>query len=346
MSSLEAHVEAGYPSLESAHLAEVIELARRAAGNPAVPVLIVSEPGCGAEELARLIHDATPRPPPPLRSRLVSVQCRDAAQATIARELFGKTDGRAADSASPLERARPGTLFIDEVFQLPVAAQARLFAFIVEEQERAAEKIPAACVRVVAATAVSLERAVRDRTFRRDLHERLSPVTLHIPPLRERPQDILPLARKLLRACAKAARKDIHDLTPAAASKLEQHLYPGNIGELGSIIQRAVILETGAALDAGSIWFDERSPAGARTFLSVMVSSFSRDRGRLPRVDEIERAYIIWLLEQTGGNRTAVARIVGVSYPTIMKKITDYDIDFRSAILVARAGAPDRSKSG
>jgi DNA-binding NtrC family response regulator len=324
-----------YPSLESAQLVEVVGLARRVACSPATPVLIISEPGGGAEELARLIHDATPGAP---HMQFVAVRCRGVAEDVIERDLFGERDARAAQAAPAVERARPGTLFIDEVSHLAETAQARLATFIDAEHRRAPDGGSARQVRVIAGTEVSLGHAVRERRFRSDLFEQLSVMKLRIPPLRERPQDILPLARKLLDGHAKRLGKDIRDLAPAAAAKLRDHVYPGNVRELDAIIERAVILESGDTLDAGSISFEDEAATGALTFLSVMVSRFSEEHGRPPKIVELERAYVVWLLERTRGNRTAVSRILGVSYPTIMKKIIDYGIDLESIVAAARSG--------
>jgi two-component system response regulator AtoC len=311
------------PEFDSPALSAATAIARQLAATRSVPVLIAAERGAPAEELARLIHvtsgNAADR-------NWVAVRCRGVPECVIDVELFG--DSRAAGIRPAIDRARPGTLFIESVSDLGVTSQTQLEAFIEAErrQDDAAALPSAAPVRVVAATTVDLKSAVRQRLFRAALFEQLSVMTISIPPLRMRLPDIVRLARRYAREYGRAVGKEITALSPEATAKLVDYPYPGNERELRAVMERAVIIERTSILGADSVSFNTDDVA-RDLFPGYAPSRFAQEHGRPPTLSQIERAYISWMLKYTGGNRTAASRLLGISYPTIVKKMNDYGID-------------------
>jgi DNA-binding NtrC family response regulator len=179
--------------------------------------------------------------------------------------------------------------------------------------------------RFVAATHRDLEASVSQGTFRLDLFHRLDVFRIRIPPLRERREDVLPLARFFLAEFTARAAKPIRTLAPETERRLLNYAYPGNVRELRNVIERAVILETGTTLAPGSVLLrDDDKPAPAA---AAAAPDLGGPTGDPPSLEQVEKAYLLQLLERAGGNRTQVARWMGVSYPTVMKKITDYGVD-------------------
>jgi DNA-binding NtrC family response regulator len=324
--------------LSTPALAALRRVAEQVAASPDTPVLIVAEPGCGADELAEVIHLATPGV---VDGRFVSIRCRGAAESAIHRDLLdavGEKRGGAGSAAEPL---LSGTLFVEDVSLLGDDDQARLSAFIDEQRRGAVGTGGSGRVRVIGGVGVPLEVVAQRRSFRADLREQLSVVKLVIPPLRDRPNEIVVLARIFLANRSRILGKTITDLSDRAIAKLVRHTYSGNARELAAIIERAVILETDAVLQERSVTFDDLAGGGAGGFFTEMF--LSTPAARPPSLEELERAYITWLLKRTLGNRTEAARTLGVSYPTIMKKIHDYQIDL-DALVPRRRGMPGPEK--
>jgi DNA-binding NtrC family response regulator len=172
---------------------------------------------------------------------------------------------------------------------------------------------------------------VHNRAFRADLLNELSVLTLNLPPLRERKDDIIPLTEKWLAARAAVLGKTAKELSPAARDKLLDHDWPGNFRELQTVIERALIVEELPVIAAPSVIFADRPRVNDH--MNAVADAFARfrsEQGRPLTLAQLECAYLVWLLELTGGNRTAASRLLGVSYPTIMKKIVDYRIDFNA----------------
>jgi DNA-binding NtrC family response regulator len=179
-------------------------------------------------------------------------------------------------------------------------------------------------VRVVAATNKELVDEVERGRFRLDLYHRLDVFHVRVPPLRDRREDILPLANHFLARFAARMRKPVSRFAPETERLLRGYDYPGNVRELRNVVERAVILSTGEVIDPGHIVLSGPSralPTGGHFFAADLDPS-----GRPPDLGALERAYIARLLEFAGGNRSQVARLLGVSYPTIAKKIADYGL--------------------
>jgi DNA-binding NtrC family response regulator len=306
--------------LSGAATAPALEMARKVAATRWFPLLIEGEPGVEAEDLARYVHELGPGP----LGRFVSVRCRGVSVEHSHFELLGAVDDATRAGGAPEGWA---TLFVDEVADLGQSAQAYLGALLENQRPPRGPHAPSYPIRVVAATAFDLRGLTRDRSFRVDLLDRLSVVTIRLPALRDRREDILPLAERLVEARSHALGKPPRPLGDDARAKLMQHRWPGNCRELQAVLERAVVIESGDTIGAAAIVFSEGRAARERgTSLAHAFSGMRAQRGRPATLGEIEQAYIRWLLEETHGNRTAASRLLGVSYPTIRKKIADYRI--------------------
>jgi DNA-binding NtrC family response regulator len=314
---------------ESAAMKQVVELADKVGGSPDTTVLIEGESGVGKELVAHLIHLKTPGR---CDAPFVELNCAAIPETLLESELFGHERGAFTDakSAKPglLEQAEGGTLFLDEIGDMPLATQAKLLKVLETQTFRrlGGTRDLVSDVRFVAATHRDLDAAVKGGGFRLDLFHRLDVFRIAIPPLRDRHADVLPLARFFLDGFAKRAGRPIAGLAAETEQKLQGYAFPGNVRELKNVIERAVILEAGTTLSPAAVLLRSdpapASPSGGGAGLPMTTAE-----GRPPTLDELEREYIARLLEQAGGNRSQVARWMGVSYPTVMKKITDYGID-------------------
>jgi two-component system, NtrC family, response regulator AtoC len=329
-------VERGLCLGESGAMRRVVELAEKVALSPDTTVLIQGESGTGKELIAHLVHVKTPR-----RSEapFVELNCAAIPETLLEAELFGHERGAFTDAkrAKPglLEQAESGTVFLDEVGDMPLATQAKLLKVLETQVFRrlGGTRDIGADVRFVSATHHDLAASVAQGTFRLDLFHRLDVFHIRIPPLRERREDVLPLARFFLAELTARAGKPIARLAPETERRLLAYPFPGNVRELRNVIERAVILEAGPTLSPGSVLLRDEdrpsapapAPAAAAAPTPAVPALGAADPP--PSLEEVEKAYLLQLLERAGGNRTQVARWMGVSYPTVMKKITDYGVD-------------------
>ncbi len=304
----------------SAAMRRVVELAEKVAASPDTTVLVEGESGTGKELIAQLVHLKTPgRGEAPL----VELNCAAIPETLLESELFGHEKGAFTDAARAkpglLEEAEGGTVFLDEIGDMPLATQAKLLKVIETRVFRrlGGTRDLTADVRFLAATHRDLAAEVAAGRFRLDLFHRLDVFRIAIPPLRERREDVLPLARFFLAEFAARSGKAIAALAPETERRLLDYAFPGNVRELRNVIERGVILEGGATLSPESVLL-RAAPAPAAS-----------DAGDAPppTLDEVERAYLESLLERARGNKSQVARWMGVSYPTVVKKIADHGID-------------------
>jgi two-component system response regulator HydG len=277
-------------------------------------ILILGESGTGKELVARALHFESPRRASPF----VELNCAAITETLFESELFGHEKGAFTDAVGLkkglMEHADRGTLFLDEVGEMAQASQAKLLRAL---QERAFRRLGGARdikvdVRVIAATNRSLEGLVREGRFREDLFYRLSVIPITVPPLRERPEDILALARHFLALATGESRKLIKGFTPAAEQKLLAYTWPGNVRELRNVIERMVILTTADVLDARDV---PLPPQMAEPAASPPIPN------ELATLDDVERAHIRAVLAKVHGNRSAAARILGITRQTLRKKI-------------------------
>jgi DNA-binding NtrC family response regulator len=281
-------------------------------------VLVIGESGAGKERLSRLIHDESARAGGPF----VAVNCAAVSETLLESELFGHVKGAftgaTSDRAGLFEAANGGTLFLDEVGEIPPAMQAKLLRVIQEREvrrvgENRSRKVE---VRLVAATNRDLTDDVAQGRFRKDLYYRLRVVELKLPSLRERKDDVLPLAQLLLAQAAARMARRISGLTPKAADQLLRHDWPGNVRELENAMERAAALA-----DSDRIGLDDL-PEEIRAAPPTTVAS----RGVRP-LDDIEREYILAALDANDGNQTRTASQLGIGTATLYRKLKQYQRD-------------------
>jgi DNA-binding NtrC family response regulator len=292
----------------------MLELARRVAEVDST-VLILGESGVGKERVARLIHESSPRAAAPL----LALNCAALSETLLDTELFGHArgafTGAVRERPGLLEAAGGGTLFLDEVGELPLAVQAKLLRALQERRVRRVgeNRDRPIHLRLVAATHRDLSEELKAGRFRKDLYYRLRVVELRVPPLRERREDILPLARVLLAEAAGRMGRPVPALTPRAADQLVRHAWPGNVRELENALERAVALSRGRRVDL------EDLPEDVRGALPAPVVA-----GGVRPLESIERDYILAALEHHGGNQVATARGLGISAATLYRKLKQY----------------------
>jgi transcriptional regulator with PAS, ATPase and Fis domain len=300
----------------SVAMQRVADLIDRVAGTDA-NVLVLGESGTGKDAVARLIHDRSPRRERPF----VKIDCAALPEELIESELFGYERGAftGARDQKPgrFEGADGGTLVLDEIANLSSSAQAKLLRVIEERSfERLGGKQPIKVdIRIVALANVDLKEAVRARTFRDDLYYRLNVVTVELPRLSQRVEDIPKLAAQFAgHFAARNGRKGM-TISPQAIQLLEEYDFPGNVRELRNIIEQSVLASDGGSLGADNL------PDYLRS-----ASRMMRSRARKPSLAEIEAVYIREVLDYTRGNKTKAAGILGISRKNLYEKMRRYNI--------------------
>ncbi|NVI99130.1 sigma 54-interacting transcriptional regulator [Myxococcus sp. AM009] len=292
----------------------IINLARRGAKVDST-VLVTGESGVGKERIARLIHDESGR----AHKAFVAVNCAAVTESLLESELFGHVrgafTGATHDRAGLFEAAHGGTLFLDEVGEVPPSMQAKLLRVLQEREvrrvgENASRKVD---VRLVAATNRELAEEVRQGRFRQDLYYRLRVIELKIPPLRERRDDVLPLARLLLAEAAERLGRRVSGLSPDAADQLLRYAWPGNVRELGNAMERAVALCEGPRVERDDL------PEEVRAAPPSLVPT-----GNPQRLEDMEKHYILAVLAQNGGNRARTAEQLDIGVATLYRKLKQY----------------------
>jgi DNA-binding NtrC family response regulator len=275
------------------------------------PVLIIGESGTGKELVARAIHQHGNRSGRPF----VPINCGAMTETLLESELFGHIKGSftgaIADTKGVFQTAHTGTVFLDEVGEMSPALQVKLLRVLQEGEVRpvGASRTVKTDVRIVAATNVDVERAVAEGKFRQDLYYRLGVVIINLPPLRDRREDIPLLIERFLKIAMSKAAKQI-DLTPAAVESLATYNWPGNVRELENMIERQVVFSRGSRIDVGDLppTVTPRAPALEKRLFDD-----------LPTLEEIERRYLLHVLEQVGNNRTRAAEVMGIDRRTLYR---------------------------
>jgi DNA-binding NtrC family response regulator len=301
----------------SSAMREVMQAVARLAAAKS-PVLLEGESGTGKDMMARRLHDEGPRRQGPF----VKVHCPSLPADLLESELFGHekgafTDARAAKPGR-IESADGGTLYFDQVQDLPLALQAKILRVVEEKRfERlGGTRTLEVDLRIVSSSSVDLRRAVGAGTFREDLYHRLGVLPLQLPPLRERRDDILPLAEQfLLRERERGTTRATSFEEPAAAL-LKGYFWPGNVRELRAVVERAALYARG-----------ERVPSSALpSHLLEQPNTLWAGRERRPSLKDLEQAYIRYVLEQTEGSQTRAAEILGISRKALWEKRRRYGI--------------------
>ncbi|WP_437734544.1 sigma 54-interacting transcriptional regulator [Sorangium sp. So ce1335] len=312
-----AAADAGGLVAASPAMQRVVELARRVAQVDAT-VLVTGESGTGKERVARLVHDASPR----ARGPLLAINCAAIPEPLLESELFGHArgafTGATRDRAGIFEAAAGGTLLLDEVGELPAGVQVKLLrALQAREVRRVGEnRSRPVDVRVVAATNREFAAEVSAGCFRKDLYYRLKVVELRLPPLRERREDVLPLARGLLAQAAARMRRPAPRLSPGAADRLVRHTWPGNVRELENAMERAVALAEGRRIEVEDLPEEVRS--------ALPVPSAPAVEARVRTLGDVEREYILAVLARKEGNQTRAAAELGIGVSTLYRKLKAY----------------------
>jgi transcriptional regulator with PAS, ATPase and Fis domain len=302
---------------KSVAMVQLVELARRVAEVDST-VLITGESGTGKERIARLVHEASARTTGPF----VAVNCGAITETLLESELFGHMrgafTGATQDRPGLFEAANRGTLLLDEIGEVSAGMQVKLLRVLQEREIRRVgeNKSRKVDVRVLAATNRDLARAVAKGNFREDLYYRLKVVELRVPPLRERRDDILPLARVLLAEAAIRMKRKGIALAPEVADRLLRHAWPGNVRELENAMERAVALARGRRVELADL------PEEIRQAVSSPVVT----KGSVRPLETIEREYILDVLRLLDGNQTRAAQQLRIGSATLYRKLKSYGL--------------------
>jgi two-component system, NtrC family, response regulator AtoC len=285
-------------------------------------VLITGESGTGKELVARALHRRSPRQAGPF----VAINCAAMPETLLEGELFGHVKGAFTDAKTDrpglFQQAHRGTLFLDEVGELPLGLQPKLLRALQEKSVRplGSQTESSFDARIIAATNRDLETAVAEGRFRDDLYYRIHVIQIDMPPLRTRGNDILVLAQHFVERFASIAGKPVRGILPAAAEKLLAYAWPGNVRELQNCIERAVTLCRYSEVTADDlpekVQNSKRAPA-------VIASDEPSD---LVSMEEIERRYVLRVFEATGRNKSLAAKILGFNRKTLYRKLRRYGV--------------------
>lgn len=305
---------------KNAKMGKLLEMATQVAATES-NVMLCGESGTGKELLARFIHEASPRKSGPL----MSINCGAFSEELLTNELFGHEKGAftGADTMKKglIEMANGGTLFLDEITEMALPMQVKLLRALQEREvlRVGGTKTIKIDVRFIAATNRNLQEEVRQGHFRQDLYFRINVVSLTLPPLAERKDDIPLLVQHFLSKYAALTGRNIEGLAPEAMTILLRYDFPGNVRELENIIERGVALAKGPLIEAAQLPDDLRGLA--------LKTYRRRDDGEIPTLDEQERSYIQWVLEENAGNRSATAKILGIDRVSLWRKLKKYGLE-------------------
>jgi DNA-binding NtrC family response regulator len=293
----------------------VVRTIRRVAPSD-VSILITGESGTGKEVIADLIHASSLRSSGPL----IKINCAALPRELIESELFGSVKGAFTGAHTDREglfrQSEGGTLLLDELSEMPIDTQSKLLRVLQEKEVRPVggrTSYKTDC-RIIAATNRKVEDALRDGKLREDLYYRISAVSVHLPPLRERREDILPLAVSFLKRFAAQANRDIGSFSPEASDRLRAFDWPGNVRQLQNEVQRAVLLCEGKIVD------------GADLSITSAASESAGDTS-FTLLEGVERNTIVQMLKETGGNKLETAKRLGIGRQTLYNKIKAYGIE-------------------
>jgi DNA-binding NtrC family response regulator len=304
---------------ESRSMRSVMSLIDRAASRD-TPVLLIGESGTGKELLARALHKKSPRADRPF----VVVNCSAIPETLLESELFGHRRGAFTDARDDrpglFQAAHHGAIFLDEIGDMAPALQGKLLRVLQEKEVHplgASAPVPVDA-RIITATHRDLAALVAEGRFRQDLLYRVNVIEVHVPPLRERPDDLTPLVRYVLDKQGAKLGKPGCTVSAAAIQVLRRHTWPGNVRELENVIERALVLGTGSVIgveDLPDSLKDRRAPGS-----SSVASS---------RLSDVEREHIVRTIRAVAGNKAAAARALGLNRKTLYRKLTQHRIAVR-----------------
>ena len=302
-------------------MAAMLEVARKTAEMDRTTILIQGESGTGKSVLARAIHYNSPR----AQQELLELNCASLPETLLESEMFGYEQGAFTDARRRkeglIERAHGGTFFLDEIANMSANVQAKLLRVLEEGSfmRLGGTKPIKVDVRIIAATNANLKEDVSNDKFREDLYYRLNVVPLYIPPLRDRKEDIMPLALTMLERYNKELKKAFTAFTPAAADVMTSYSWPGNIRELKNVIERTMILAPGAVIDEDHLPEEIRDyepPTPAEVFPDALPTGHN-----FVTLRELEDRYIHDVLVATNFNKAQAARILGIHSTSLMRRL-------------------------
>jgi DNA-binding NtrC family response regulator len=302
------------PIFQCAQMKGVMRTVERIAPSD-VSVLITGESGTGKEVIADLIHTLSPRNKGPF----IKINCAALPRELIESELFGSVKGAFTGSQGDREglfrQAEGGTLLLDELSEMPVDTQSKLLRVLQEKEVRpvGGRTTYKTDCRILASTNRRVEEAIKEGKLREDLYYRISAISVHLPPLRDRREDILPLARAFLKRFASQADRPMTDFSPAAADRMRGYDWPGNVRQLQNEVQRAVLMSEGKAIDVQDL-----------SIIDTKVTEL--DDQNLTLMEAMERNKIVEVLRETNGNKLETARRLGIGRQTLYNKIKAYAI--------------------
>jgi DNA-binding NtrC family response regulator len=306
------------PIFRSAAMQDVVRTVERIAPSD-VTVLITGESGTGKEVIADLLHALSTRS----KNKIIKINCAALPRELIESELFGSVKGAFTGAHSDREglfrQAEGGTLLLDEISEMPIDTQSKLLRVLQDQEVRPVGgkvSYKTNC-RVIASTNRKPEDAIKDGKLREDLYYRISAISVHLPPLRERREDIMPLANSFLKRFAAQANHVISGFTPGAIERLTGFEWPGNVRQLQNEVQRAVLLNEGTEVDVSVL-----SVTNVKSGTTAEGSDTS-----FTLLEGVERNAIIQTLKETGGNKLETAKRLGIGRQTLYNKIKAYGIE-------------------
>ena len=299
---------------------KAIEMVRRVAGTN-VNVLLSGETGTGKELFARRLHALSARARGPFRAVNLPAVPHELFESVLFGHERGAFTGAIAQNTGAFAQADEGTLFLDEIASLNLAVQPKLLRVIQEgEVERVGGRGPKQCdVRVVTAANLDLVEAVRRHEFREDLYHRLSVVTIEIPPLRQRIEDIPPLVKFFVDKYATKFGRQVPEVSSEAMAALQREPWTGNVRELENCVQRALVLASGSRLELGDLELSRPERSASKIHFASCDYC----------LEDVEQAYIQRVLEHTDGNQSQAARILGIDRKTLRAKRQRFDSEDR-----------------
>lgn len=283
-------------------------------------ILISGESGTGKELFARYIHFNSNRSEGPF----FAINCGAFTEELLSNELFGHEKGAFTGATTMkkglIEMASEGTLFLDEITEMPPSMQVKLLRVIQEREvlRLGATKPTKVDVRFIAATNRDIQDAIKSGHFRQDLYFRLNVVSLHIPPLSERKDDIPLLSYYFLKKYAALMKKDVTEISHEVIAILMNYDFPGNVRELENIIERGVALTAVNAIELAHLPEDLRE---------LNIRTFRKKEGKIPSLEEQEMAYIQWVLSEAAGNKSLAAQILGIDRVSLWRKLKKYGLE-------------------
>ena len=317
--ALETMSGAASPVFRSQAMQQVVRTVERIAPND-VTILITGESGTGKEVIADLIHALSPRS----KNKIIKINCAALPRELIESELFGSKKGAFTgahtDRSGLFRQAEDGTLFLDEISEMPIDTQSKLLRVLQDQEVRPVGDTVSykTNCRIIAATNRKPEDAIKDGKLREDLFYRISAISVYLPPLRERRDDIMPLANSFLQRFAAQAKRNLRGFQPDAIERLTAFDWPGNIRQLQNEIQRCVLLNEGDDVAAADL---------SITDVKVSASLNEGSDTSFTLLEGVERNAIVQTLKETNGNKLETAKRLGIGRQTLYNKIKAYGIE-------------------